>query len=145
MYMKFSPLFWFSLGIILTVLEILLPGFIIIWFGAGAVLTAFFAIFVKNPWAQLIFFIVSSGILLFFSPKISSKVYKKKKTDVGSERFAGVTGIVVKKISPPSPGLVKIEGEEWRAFADTEIKENTFVEVIKVEGTHLWVKRKEEK
>ena len=145
MLSMFSPIFWLIVGIILFILEIVVPGFIFLFFGIASIFTAVIAIFIKNSIVQIFFFIGSSGVLLLFAPKLAKKVYKKKKINVGSERWIGKEAIVVKTIKPPSYGFVKLEGEEWMAYADQEIKEGEIVIVESIEGTHLHIKKKEEK
>ncbi|QQG44396.1 MAG: NfeD family protein [Candidatus Roizmanbacteria bacterium] len=48
-------------------------------------------------------------------------------------------GIVIKKITPDSPGQVKVEGEIWRAEASRSIDEGTEVVVQSVSGVTLKV------
>jgi membrane-bound serine protease (ClpP class) len=56
----------------------------------------------------------------------------------------GKTGVAVDEIKPGSIGFVKIEGEYWRATADTEIKPGEEVVIVRIrEDGVLIVKKKE--
>lgn len=56
-----------------------------------------------------------------------------------TEALIGKKGIVVKKISPQKPGQVKVEGEVWRAEANSSLDEGAEVTVESVSGVTLKV------
>lgn len=66
-----------------------------------------------------------------------SLVIKTQKTNV--DALIGKKAVVVEKTSPQNPGQVKINGEIWRAEADTVLDENTHVVVHSVSGVTLAV------
>ncbi len=71
-FYDFLPeIIWFVVGIFLLFLEFILPGVIICFFGAGAILTAILTWIglLPNLASQLIFFLVSSLLLLIFLRK----------------------------------------------------------------------------
>ncbi len=78
--------------------------------------------------AIIIIIVKSSEIIMPINPTATSLI--------------GKTGIVIKKIMPNKPGVIKIENQLWSAYSDDEINENNEVEVISVEGVYLKVKRK---
>lgn len=136
---ELKPAVWIIAGLVLAALEIVVPGFVIIWFGVAGVITGVLAIFVRNPYIQFGVFLVLSGIMVVFSQRIARKITRPEPEQVGANRMAGVTGIVVQDIAPPEFGRVKVGGDEWRAAAGCAIPAGGTVKVIEVIGTHLVV------
>lgn len=56
-----------------------------------------------------------------------------------SDALIGKTAQVTKKISPSHPGLVKLEGEIWRAQSDKDIEIGRSVVVQSISGVTLTV------
>ncbi len=143
--LKPSPVFWIVAGLVIAALEMVVPGFFIIWFGVAAVVTGILAFFISNQWAQFGIFLVLSAVLIVFSRLIAGKLTRPEPEPVGSMRLDGVEGIVLKAIEPANPGRVKVIGEEWRAEAEKPIPAGARVRVIKVEGTRVIVEEVSER
>ena len=64
--------------------------------------------------------------------------------DTNIMAVVGKKGIVLNKISPYKPGLVKVKGEDWTAVSKTyeAIEAGCEVEVVAVEGVKLVVVKK---
>jgi membrane protein implicated in regulation of membrane protease activity len=136
---KPSPALWIIIGLVLAALEMVVPGFILIWFGVAGVVTGILAFFIKSAYWQLGIFAVLSGILVIASQIISRRMSKPGSDPVGATRLIGVEGTVLRPIAPPEMGRVKVLGEEWRAESKTALEEGTKVKITSVEGTHLVV------
>ena len=65
----------------------------------------------------------------------------KKKPVTGSIGLIGTEGMVIEKLDPS--GLIKTHGEIWKAVSTDKkiIKKGSPVEVVKVEGLLLYVKK----
>lgn len=128
-----SPaLIWFLVGVVFLVSELFVPGFILIFFAAGSWITAVFVwVFGVGLTAQIILFIIASLLLLFTLRKIGLRTFRGEtleKTDNQTlDAKIGKTAEVTQKISPHSPGEIKVMGSFWRAVADTEIEAGTSV------------------
>jgi membrane-bound ClpP family serine protease len=140
------------LGLILLLLEILvLPGF-----GVAGILGAllmlvgiFFAYRINNTIGHLIFagsFIASAGlIVLALRTKTWNRIMLKteisgKVNTLESDIKAGDRGITVSRLAPM--GKVKIGDRFAEASAQGEfINENTMVEIVKVDGNRIVVKK----
>ena len=63
-----APWFWLAIGCVLLVIEMLMPGTMMLWFGVGALLTALLAWLIPGdlPWVNLLLFGLSSllGLIL---------------------------------------------------------------------------------
>ncbi|MFO7675283.1 MAG: NfeD family protein [bacterium] len=142
--LKPTPVFWIVAGLVVAALEMVVPGFVIIWFGVAAVVTGIVAFFVPSPVAQLAVFAVLSGALVAASQFIARRITRPEPEPVGAHRWLGAQGIVLADIRPPELGRVKILGEEWRARAGSAIEAGRTVRVREVSGTHLVVEPWEE-
>ncbi|MFO7638813.1 MAG: NfeD family protein [bacterium] len=139
-----TPTFWIVAGLIIAALEMVLPGFVIIWFGVAAVVTGIISFFVPSPTAQFAVFAVLSGALVAASQFIARRITEPEPEPVGAHRWLDTRGVVISDIRPPEMGRVKILGEEWRATATAAIVAGQAVRVREVSGTHLVVEPWEE-
>ena len=136
---KPSPVFWIAAGLIIAALEMVIPGFVIIWFGVAGLITGVVAFFVRDPLVQVVIFVVLSAVLVTMSQIISRRLTRPEPESVGAQRFEGASGQVIRTIEPPNTGRVKVGGEEWRAEASVRIEAGAKVRVVRVEGTRLVV------
>jgi membrane protein implicated in regulation of membrane protease activity len=143
-----SELYWFLLGLALMLSELALPGFVIIFFGIGAWITAL-CIWLGISTAfntQLVIFLVSSVLSLvlfrkqgkrYFQGRVSGKLDDVAKLDdVKGERAVVVEDIVPNNLA----GKVEFHGTNWNAIAEEEIKKGTPVEILGREDLTLRVK-----
>ena len=143
-----SSLIWFLIGVVFLVSEILLSGFILIFFTAGCWIVALVTWLLEIELAsQILLFIVSSLTLLFTLRKYSLKIFQGKTRDSVDDHYTdskiGKTAIVTKTISPNMPGEIKAMGSFWRAIAEEEIEEGQTVLIESQEsedGLTFWVK-----
>jgi inner membrane protein len=135
---SFSELFWFVLGIVLFFAELIVPGFIIFFFGIGAWITAL-CIWVgiaHTDAMQMVIFIISSlGVLLLFRKKgkdfFLGKVSGMMGRDQSVDDIRGERAIVKRDITPGVlGGKVEFHGTLWDAEAETAIASGTTVEIL---------------
>jgi membrane protein implicated in regulation of membrane protease activity len=143
--LKPSPALWIIVGLVVAALEMVIPGFIVLWFGVAAIITGILAFFIKSPVAQLAIFGGLSAVLVVGSQLISRRMTKPEPEPVGANRLRGVEGMVIKDISPTEMGRVKVMGEEWRAQSAVPIPAGTRVKIAGISGTHLEVEKVEER
>jgi membrane protein implicated in regulation of membrane protease activity len=141
---QLTPALWIIAGLVLTVLEMIVPGLVIIWFGIAGVVTGILAFFVPNQFVQFSVFVTLSGLMVVFSQRIARRITHAEPELVGANRWVGTTGQVIAVIKPPEFGRVKVHGEEWRATATREIPAGGMVRVVAVAGTHLEVESAKE-
>ena len=134
-----SALIWFLIGVLFVVVELFIPGFIFIFFTAGAWIAGI-AVWITDIsiTTQIIVFIISSLVLLFSLRKYSMKTFKgSKRADVDdaySEAKIGKKAIVTKAIPSGQTGEVKLMGSFWMATADDEIAEGESVIIVSQES-----------
>jgi len=138
--------FWLVIAILFMILEMCSPGFFFfLSFFFGALVCVGLAFFTSSLILQSVVFLISSVIvflLLYFLVK--SKMFKGNSTQTSNVyALKGRRGKVLKKISPETMGEVKIFGDIWlaRDLNYGLIEKGELIEVIKVEGAHIVVKR----
>lgn len=138
---------WIVVGVILVIIEIFTPGFLFLSFGAGAILTGIFSIFIPNIIVQIIFFALVTFMLFINLRKFGNKVYNKSNPPTNYEALIDKRGVVTETIPEDERGFVKVQGEIWSAVSvdNQKINPNERVLVKKVEGNKLIVKPLEEK
>ena len=135
---------WFVLFIALLLIELATINLITIWFSLGA-LAAFITSFITNNVViQVVVFIIVSIISLLLTKKVVKKIRTRKIIPTNLDRVVGKIGIVTKDVTENSHGEVKVEGNIWTAISKEEIKKDSQVKVLKIEGVKLIVEKKEE-
>ena len=138
--MSFQPYaLWLIAGILLMLLELLVPGLVVIWFGIGALFAGFVAFLGVGSGVQIAVFLVVSILSLVFVRKFFAS--DEESQGVGAERLVGKECTVVEKISPGKYGKVKVEGELWLAESGDDCETGKKVKIVSIEGTHLIVKK----
>jgi len=137
---------WFLIGLILLIMEFVLPGLIIAFFGVGAWIVALVCLITDiGINTQLIIFIVASILSLLCLRRWLKGVFlghtvSKQNLKENLEEFIGQKAVVKEKIIPKVGGKVEFHGTDWEAEADEEIAEETVVEIIGKENIKLKVK-----
>jgi inner membrane protein len=139
---------WIVLGIVLMLLELAVPAFFLIWFGAAAVLVGVaVAIFPAFPFAyQVIAWTVCSIALVWLWFRIFKPGFHKTRAGMSKGSVLGEIGLVIKDMRPFEKGQIRFQkpvlGDEvWESIADEEIKVGERVKVLDVEGNILKVAR----
>jgi membrane protein implicated in regulation of membrane protease activity len=137
---------WFLVGLVLLVMEFMLPGLIIGFFGVGAWIVAIVCLMTDIGLnAQLGIFIASSVLSLLILRRWLKGVFlghtgSKQDLTQNLEEYMGQRAIVKEKILPKLAGKVEFHGSDWIARADEEIAEGTVVEIVGKENITLTVK-----
>ena len=144
---------WVVLGAVLIVAEIFTAGFVLLWFGIGALVAAFAAIIGVNSLAIqfAIFALVSIG-LTAASRTIFVNYFSRESTGeslrTGVDSLPGKIGTVVSSSrGAMNEGAVKVFGSTWTAYpADGEsaLEAGERVRVESVEGASIYVRRIDE-
>ncbi len=135
---------WLIISGTCFIIEIMNVGFLMFWFGLGALLAMITSFFTDNVIIQTIIFIVSSTIMLFFTRPIANKFAKSdNKNQTNAYSIVGKKGLVIKDIDPISgEGQIKIGTEVWSAKSlnDQKIEKGTQIEVVEINGVKAIVK-----
>jgi inner membrane protein len=140
-----NPAFlWGVLGVVLIAAELLIPGFVIFFFGMGALVTALLSGIIPAVgsgfgWQGLIWGAASVGSLIVLRRRFS-KTFRGTVFNPISNRDVGKSAAVTEPISPENPGRVRYQGTTWKAVSYTEsFGPGERVEIIKEENLTLVV------
>jgi len=134
---------WMILGFILLIAEMFTVTFFIMWFGVSALFTALLSwLWIDSFTLQLLIFAIVSFLLVLFTRKLANKMSGEPSRKITQDEIIGKTGIVTETIlSDNSKGLVKMNGQVWRAVSEngTEIERGRKVIVKRLYGVKIYV------
>jgi membrane protein implicated in regulation of membrane protease activity len=146
----FAWVLWVLLGVALIIAEIFTPGFVLLWFGVGAIAAALAALVgFGYPFQFLLFFIVSIA-LTAASRTIFTRYLMREGEEgggykSGAESLPGQVGTVVASSQGAlSEGAVKVYGSTWTAYpaqGEAPLEEGARVVVESVRGASIYVRR----
>jgi membrane protein implicated in regulation of membrane protease activity len=145
----FAWILWTILGIVLIIAEIFTPGFVLLWFGVGALAAALASFLGLGLAAQFVVFILLSTLLTALSRTIFVSYFSQRDTGgtlrSGAETLPGQVGTVVTSSSGAlNEGAVKVFGSVWTAYpADGEdpLEAGDRVVVEHLRGASIYVRR----
>jgi len=143
---------WLILGVLFIIAEMFTSGFVLLWFGIGALVAALLAFtgIVGLP-LQILAFLAVSVALTIASRTIFERFLMRgspgRELKTGVDNLPGKIGVVVE----PSKGVlqegaVRVFASTWRAFpveGEEPLVEGEQVEVERVEGASVYVRRVE--
>ena len=141
---------WCILGAILIVAEIFTSGFVLLWFGIGALAAAFAAfIGIDSLVIQFIIFASVSISLTAASRTIFINYFSRERTGdslrSGVDALPGKVGTVVSSSKGAlQEGAVKVFGSTWTAYpapGEQPLEAGERVCVESVEGASIYVRR----
>lgn len=129
------------LGVVISALELVAPGLIVLPFGLGAILAGVAGVLGAPPMIQIVIFIIGSAAFFLALRPLAKRLNAGTQDGIGSNRLIGSEGMVLEDIPHGETGIVRIEREEWRAESATGIPltEGTKIRVIEVRGTRVVV------
>ncbi|MCO6512298.1 MAG: NfeD family protein [Aridibacter famidurans] len=139
---------WGILAVFLIIAEIFTLGFVLFWFGIGALAAGLASFLGVGLLGQFLIFAIVSAALTVMSRMI---LYKYNPFGEEEEYLTGVDTLPGKigTVKEGSKGAlreasVNVFGSTWKAFPvddDEDLKEGEKVEVVSVEGSSIYVRR----
>ena len=134
---------WFLIGLGLLLLELVLPGLVILFFGIGALVTALSCvIFQPNlNWQILIFLLASLLGLLLLRKYLKRRFFGKKdqETQDQLEEFIGRKAKAIEDFKDGS-GKVEFKGTRWSARCEEPVNKGQWVTIRSKDSLILNVK-----
>lgn len=136
---------WLIIAGVAFVVEIMTVGFLVFWFGIGALIAMISSIiFPDNILLQASIFIVSSTLLVFCTKPLVKR-FTKKDSNIVTNAYSiiGKKGIVTQDINPTfGIGQIKVAGEVWSAKTadNSAIEKGVEIEIIEIDGVKAVVK-----
>ena len=141
---------WTVLGVILIIAEVFTPGFVLLWFGVGALAAAFAGLVgLDSLPLQFLIFILVSVALTAASRTIFVNYFSREKTGddlkSGVDALPGKIGTVVSSSHGAlNEGAVKVFGSTWTAYpaeGEDPLEAGERVAVERVQGASIYVRR----
>jgi inner membrane protein len=137
---------WFLIGLAFFLLELLMPGFVIFFFGVGAWITALLCLFAHvSTNLQIIVFAITSVISLLLLRKMIQRKFFYSKVDRSSaveDEFTGKEALASIDFGKGINGKVEFKGTTWNAESESEIIKGQTVIILKKESFKLIVEPK---
>ena len=143
-------IFWAILGAVLVVAEVFTTGFVLLWFGIGALAAGLAGLLgIHSIILQFLIFAIVSISLTAASRTIFVNYFSREKSGgdlkSGVESLPGKIGTVVSSSrGSMHEGAVKVFGSTWTAYpaeGEEPLEAGDRVEVTRVQGASIYVRR----
>lgn len=137
-----AEVIWFLIGLALILLELAMPGLVLIFFGVGAWVTALVCLaFNIDINTQLFIFLGSSLLSLALLRKALRKRYMDRKSpdeDLEDE-YIGHTAIALNSFTAGQNGKVSFKGSSWNAESNQPVTEGQLLKITGYKSIKLFV------
>lgn len=144
---QYAWVLWMVLGVGLIIAEIFTLGFVLFWFGVGAIAAALVGLFGFGMiWQFAAFAVVSVALTLLSRNIFEMPLWGKGNNDLkmGMDALPGKIGTVISSSKGAlNEGAVKVFGSEWTAFhydGESTLTEGEKVEVVSIKGATIYVR-----
>ena len=149
MNQQLTWILWTILGVLLIIAEIFTPGFVLLWFGVGALAAGLAAILGVGFPLQFLVFIAVSVVLTALSRTIFVNYFSKEGETsghrFGADSLPGQVGTVVTSSGGAmQEGAVKVFGSVWTAYpaeGEDPLEAGERVVVERLQGASIYVRR----
>ena len=136
---------WVVLGLCLSIAELAIPAFFIIWFGIGAIAVGLLLLVAPDislASKLVLWAVISSSLDLVWFRYLRPRTMTVIGTSAAN--VTGEIGVLVSDLCPNSRGQVRFQkpilgADAWECYADENIKAGERVRVIAVEGNYIKV------
>jgi membrane protein implicated in regulation of membrane protease activity len=140
---------WVVLGVVLIIAEVFTPGFVLLWFGIGALAAAFASMLGLGLGLQFLTFILISTALTALSRTIFVNYFTREGGEHGLKSgAAGMPGqvgtVVTSSRGALDEGAVKVFGSIWTAYpaeGEPPLEAGDRVVVERLQGASIYVRR----
>ena len=139
---------WLGAAVVFGVVEALTAGLVSIWFVAGSAAALIGAFLGAGLGVQVALFVAVSAAALAVTRPLVRRYTAGKAVPTNLDRVLGDSGKVTETIdNENSTGAVYVDGKTWtaRSADGSVIPAGTVVEILRMEGVKLFVKKIEEK
>jgi membrane protein implicated in regulation of membrane protease activity len=147
--MEISWWLWLIAALVLFMLEIATSGFVVMWFGVGALTACVLDLMgIHDVYIQVIVFAIVSLVLVTLTRTIFKNIFMRaspgSKIKTNTDVMIGKTGVVTQQIDNDlSQGRILVEGQDWsaRSVDNSIISADAKARIIRIEGIKLIVER----
>ncbi len=127
---------WFLAGVVFLLAELVLPGFVLLFFALGAFAAAISVLAGVSVAGQFVVFLAVSLAGVGLLRRMFLRVFQGRTDSRGAggaglaDTDVGKTALVTRGISPGAPGEIKFRGSFWRAECGVDIGEGATVVIL---------------
>jgi len=142
MDLSLSPwLVWFLAGTAIMLVELAVPGFVIVFFGLGCWGASVVAFFSPNSYtAQVAVFVIVSVASLMTLRRVAMRIFVGRSEGQGTEDLGnvplGARITLDQDLEAGQVGRVRFRGTMWDAIAEDRISAGSAAEIIGVDKTN---------
>lgn len=143
---QYGWIIWIVIGVIFIVAEIFTLGFVLLWFGIGALLAGLMNLLGFGYVTQFLVFAVVSTVLTLLSRQILVKFLNTEtEVAIGIEGLPGKIGMVTESSKGAlNEAAVKVYGSVWRAYpedGEEPLNQGEKVMITRIEGASVYVRK----
>ncbi len=138
--------YWAVGGLLLIMLELVIPSFFVIWFGLGALLVGGVLLVAGelSLAVQLLIWALASLAMVVVWFRVFRPSRHRTLIGTAAGEVIGEVGLLVGQVEPFQRGKVRFQrpilgAEEWACVADQTISAGERVRLVSVEGSYLKV------
>ena len=137
-----AAVIWFVAGFVLFLLEFMLPGLILFFFGVGAWIVAILSFFfdISLNFQIIIFLGAALLTILLFRRGMKNFLWSRKQNSEIEDEILGKTGIAETMIAPGQNGKISFKGTTWDAASEDTIARGENVTIVGNDSILLLVK-----
>lgn len=140
-------MFWLISGVIMLGAEFFVPGFVVFFFGTGAVLASILCILYPETslLLEIAVFLISALVMLALSRRLPAKLLCSQQAlplpDIALDNISGSTATAITGITPENIGKVVFKESLWSAVSGEEIKTGETVRIISCKNEIMIVEK----
>lgn len=119
---SWGPYVWITIGFLLMIAELAIPGTFVIFVGFGALVTGIFSlIFPLGLGMQIFIMAVTTGLSIVFGSAFIKKIFPSTvtKDEVNSEEFRNeIVTVITDILVNQKGGRIRYQGTDWDAYSE---------------------------
>ena len=141
--------YWLVFGMVLMLLELIVPSFTIFWFGLGAIVVGLLLLPAPGldlTWQILAWVIASCAFAVFWFRILKPRMVDRTKAGIAREAVVGETGMVIRTPEGSGRGELRfavpiLGADSWPFICADEVAVGDRVMVQDVSGNTMMVKK----
>ncbi|MBS9775745.1 MAG: NfeD family protein [Fusobacterium sp.] len=136
-------LIWTALVLVFSVIEIVIPSLVSVWFAIASGLTIPIALIFINFRIEFPFFVLCSIFLILFTRPYAKKYLDKNKEDFSSSMVGSSVKILKFNFTENSTYFydVKFKGSVWTAISSDEFSKDDVATIVEFQGNKIVIKK----
>lgn len=134
---------WTALVLAFSVIEIVIPSLVSIWFAVSAGITILVSLIFNDFRVEFPFFVLCSILLILFTRPYTKKFLHQNKEGFNSSMVGNSVKILKFNFSENSNNFydVKFKGSVWTAISTEEFSKDDVATIVRFQGNKIIIKK----